>query len=156
MAIKRLINRSKLLTFSLMKSKVFNFLFSVLLISCNPKKAETHLQNQFPEGKFQAFKLQNNDSTILFDPQKNYTVTFENQKKLTITAEDNVMHCDISKLPGSRPKIDMISKTDVCCNSKTADALFDFFGNYLQITQQNNKLILSSEKGVLELKHFIE
>lgn len=131
---EKIINSYKTLNFSLLKKFGLYSVFCILVLSCNPKKPETHEQNQLPEGRYQAYKLQNNDSVILFDRQKNYTITFENQKQLTITAEDNVMRCDISKLPAARPKIDVISKTDVCCNSKTANALFDFFASSLQIT----------------------
>lgn len=140
-----------------MKIKGFYFIFCFLLLfACTNKKVDTPLQMQFPQGKWKAFRLQNKDSVILFDLHKNYYVVLQTQNQLTITAEDNTLRGEVIKTSGDSLQIKAITKTDVCCNSKTAEALFDFFTSSFQIKQQNSKLILSSENGVLELTHSLE
>ncbi len=87
----------------------------------------------------------------MFNKSGNYFVELNDVKELIVTAEDNILSGNFTETPSDSIKMANIHLTDVCCNSDTAKALFDFFDVPVKYTQQGNFLSLSSEKAVVEL-----
>lgn len=81
----------------------------------------------FPSGKWMAISIKNKDGIILFDKSRNYFVELKVDKELIVTAEDNILFGNFTETPSDSIKMGNIHLTDVCCNSDTAKALFDFF-----------------------------
>lgn len=124
-------------------------LLAIVFLAC--KNQEDHASFTLPSGKWKAISLKNSDRSFVFDTNGNYFVELNLENRLIVTAEDNLLSGNLIGLSSDTLKMRTIELTDVCCNSDTANTLFQFFNYPIKYVQQGNQLTLTSEKGVLEL-----
>ncbi len=128
------------------------FIFNCTMISCNNHDAQSRSNAMFPAGKWKAVSIQDKYQTLVFDTNWNYFLEIDAEKRMTVSAEDNTLSGKLNYLLNDSLTLQSIEISDVCCNSDTADILFHYFSSPVKYLQYENRLTLTSEKGILELK----
>ena len=124
--------------------------FLILIYSCGQTETNKLIERQEPIGKWRAISFQGKGETFYYDSNRKYILEIELNKKLSVYGEDNILSGPYKEWNGDSLSLESWQMTDVCCNTDTANILFQFFSVSSKFVLKGNRLTLVSEKGKLE------
>ena len=130
----------------------FLLLFLALFISCKNNKTKNEKVVALPMGNWKMIELKTAQKNIILDTIITYILEHYLKNKIEIVAEDNALKGEIVPINKNTFIFKRIQITDVCCNSKAAKLVFDFFKDTIKYEERTDTLILSTHKMILTLK----
>lgn len=129
-------------------------LFALLFViySCGQNDTNELSDRNKLVGKWRAISFQGKGEKFFYDSNRKYILEIESNRKLSVYGEDNILSGPYKGWNGDSLSLESWQMTDVCCNSDTANILFQFFSVSAKFVLQDKKLTLISEKGKLELR----
>jgi heat shock protein HslJ len=137
--------------YSIVLTSIFLVIFG-LSISCNKYENKKQNSETLPLRKWKIIKLNNRHQNIVFDATRNYLLDSSIKNNIALFAEDNHLSGKLIFTNKNSFTLENSTITDVCCNSEAAKLLFTFFDDTIHYKQEEDKLILSSNKTVVTLE----
>ncbi len=119
-----------------------------IVYSCRPSESVTLLHH-----KYQVMQYKDTSNTFLLATFQQFQVDFSKDSTIYVYAEDNVLSANY-RIINDSVLLSNATMTDVCCNSDTANRIFDCFDSSLRWQQKGDTLLLQAAKAQLQLVVF--